>query len=73
MDVNTSFTLPETNVAPENRQSEKEHSLPTIHFQMLCWFPGVTSLQKWTARPWQLDGSRVTFKGAKLLNSGGWQ
>ena len=29
-------TLPETNMAPENRPSQKESSLPTIHFQMLC-------------------------------------
>ena len=26
-------TLPETNIAPENRVSQKETSLPTIHFQ----------------------------------------
>ncbi len=30
------FTLPETNVAPENRPSQKETSIPTIHFQGLC-------------------------------------
>ena len=29
-------TLPETNVAPENRPSHKETSLQTIHFQGLC-------------------------------------
>ena len=27
------FTLPETNIAPENRPSQKETSIPTIHFQ----------------------------------------
>ena len=27
-------TLPEINIAPENRQSQKETSLPTIHFQV---------------------------------------
>ena len=26
------FTLPETNTTPENRPSQKETSLPTIHF-----------------------------------------
>ena len=26
-------TLPETNIAPENRPSQKETSIPTIHFQ----------------------------------------
>ena len=26
--------------APENRVSQKEISLPTIHFQVLCWFQG---------------------------------
>ena len=26
------ITLPETNVAPENRPSQKETSIPTIHF-----------------------------------------
>ena len=31
-----SATLPETNIAPENRPSQKESSLPTIHFQVLC-------------------------------------
>ena len=33
------FTLPEhpeTNIAPENRPSQKEIHLPTIHFQVLC-------------------------------------
>ena len=28
------FTLPETNIAPENRPSQKEMSIPTIHFQV---------------------------------------
>ncbi len=27
------ITLPETNVAPENRPSQWESSIPTIHFQ----------------------------------------
>ncbi len=30
------FTLPETNIAPETRPSQKETSIPTIHFQVLC-------------------------------------
>ncbi len=29
-------TLPETNIAPEIRPSQKEISIPTIHFQVLC-------------------------------------
>ena len=29
-------TVSETNIAPENRPSQKENSLPTIHFQVLC-------------------------------------
>ena len=29
-------TLPETNIAPESRPSQKETSIPTIHFQLLC-------------------------------------
>ena len=29
-------TLPETNIAPENILSQKETSIPTIHFQVLC-------------------------------------
>ena len=29
-------TLPETNIAPENGPSQKETSIPTIHFQGLC-------------------------------------
>ena len=31
--TSVSFTLPETNIAPENRVSQKESSIPTIHFQ----------------------------------------
>ena len=31
--TNPTFTLPETNIAPENRPSQKETSIPTIHFQ----------------------------------------
>ena len=27
-----SYTLPETNIAPENRPSQKETSILTIHF-----------------------------------------
>ena len=29
-------TRPETNMTPENRPSQKEANLPTIHFQGLC-------------------------------------
>ena len=29
-------TIPETNISPENRPSQKEISVPTIHFQGLC-------------------------------------
>ena len=28
------YTLPKTNTAPENRTSQKETSIPTIHFQV---------------------------------------
>ena len=35
-DVAETCTLPRTNVAPENRPSEKETSIPTINFQVLC-------------------------------------
>ena len=31
-----SFALPETSIAPENRVSEKETSIPTIFFQVPC-------------------------------------
>ena len=34
------ITLSETNIAPENRPSQKQTSFPTIHFQALCWFQG---------------------------------
>ena len=30
-------TLPETNIAPENRVCQKETSIPTIHFQVLLY------------------------------------
>ena len=29
-------TLRETNIGPKNRPSQKETSIPTIHFQVLC-------------------------------------
>ena len=31
------FTLPETNIAPKNGLSQKEMSIPTIHFQVLYY------------------------------------
>ena len=31
-DVIIIYTLPETNIAPENMPSQKETSIPTIHF-----------------------------------------
>ena len=34
--ISKRFTLPATNIAPENRQSQKVSSIPTIHFQVLC-------------------------------------
>ena len=34
-------TLPETNIAPENRVSQKETSIPTIHFQGLSFKEGM--------------------------------
>ena len=30
------LTLPETNMAPENGPSQKETSIPTVHFRVLC-------------------------------------
>ena len=33
-------TLPKTNIAPENRPSQKETHLPTIHFQVLSFREG---------------------------------
>ena len=30
------LTLPKTNIAPENGPSQKETSIPTIHFQGIC-------------------------------------
>ena len=33
------LTLPKTNIAPENRPSQKETSIPT-NFQVLCKFQG---------------------------------
>ena len=35
-DKSNYYKLPETNIAPENRPSQKESSIPTIHFQGLC-------------------------------------
>ena len=34
MKTTKKITLPETNIAPENRPSQKETSIPTIHFQV---------------------------------------
>ena len=36
--VSPENTLPETNIAPENRLSQEETSIPTLHFQVLCLF-----------------------------------
>ena len=35
-ELSEGVTLPQTNIALENRPSQKESSLPTIHFQVLC-------------------------------------
>ena len=37
------ITLPKTNIAPETRPSEKETSIPTIHFQVqaVSWREGI--------------------------------
>jgi len=35
-----SYTLPKHNIAPGNMPSQKEISIPTIHFQVLCWLYG---------------------------------
>ena len=35
------ITLTETNIAPENKVSQKESRLPTMHFQGRCWLWGV--------------------------------
>ena len=32
------IALPETNIAPQNRPSQKEISIPTIHFHVLCGY-----------------------------------
>ena len=43
--ISHSVTLPETNIVPENRPSQKETSIPTIHFWVsMLDFRGVISL-----------------------------
>ena len=37
---NQVVTLPKFNIAPEKLPSQKETSIPTIHFQVLCWTSG---------------------------------
>ena len=32
--------MPKTNMGPESRPSRKEHCIPTIYFQVPCWFQG---------------------------------
>ena len=57
-------TLPnKTNIAPQNRPSQKEtsHSLPTIHFQVLCWFQGAYPSLHVTVR------SRLSTNSAESL------
>ncbi len=48
----TLSTLPETNMALENRPPQKESSLSTIHFQVLCYREGIylesTLWNEWT-------------------------
>ncbi len=36
LEISIRFTFPKTNTAPEIRPSQKESSIPTIHFQGLC-------------------------------------
>ena len=49
------FTLPKTNIAPENRPSQKETSIPTIHFQvreMLVSGRANVTWIFWTGQTW---------------------
>ena len=34
--INKNYTLPETNISPENRHPQKESDLRTTIFQVLC-------------------------------------
>ena len=36
----TGITLPETNITPTRKPSQKENCFPTIHFHVLCQFQG---------------------------------
>ena len=47
------YTLPETNIAPENRPSQKETSIPTIHFQLELLVSGSISTQPTTSNQHQ--------------------
>lgn len=33
-------SLPETNITPEKKPSQKETAVPIVHFQVLCYFQG---------------------------------
>ena len=58
-------TPPKTNIAPENRLSQKETSIPTIHFQVQTvsfWegifrFPAICFCSKWLGPPVSLPES----------------
>ena len=44
-------TLPETNVAPENRPLEKEIPIGNHHFQVPCYFQGGYIASEWAPTP----------------------
>ena len=54
-------TLPETNVAPENRPSQKEISIPTIHFQVLLLLVSGSAIKHWSKHCYRCCFSQLAF------------
>ena len=50
-------TLPETNISPENRPSQKEINIPTIHFQVLLLLVSGRVPQVFLGLPWWVTTS----------------
>ena len=69
-------TLPETNIAPENRPSQKETSIPTIHFQvpwaMLVWGRVPINTPCGSMRPHYCESLRAQLE-TDLENHARWE
>ena len=71
--VTSSVTLPKTNIAPENRPSQKETSIPTIHFQVqtCCLLSGRVIQSYWWLKLWAWKSHLAPRFSSPTLGGGG--